>query len=160
MPDIRLSATAPSRQEVLDRLALAWDAQSIIDLLDDAACRLLKAHGFDSWPRLVAVSEQVQAATGYPALPVYSMPERTPERAQKAARLLEVLRPVRAFLYGSGSLNDAVILGMRLGIAVEQAGLADLVPLAKRQVRITQQASEHFQKAPLLGPGSTHVKED
>jgi hypothetical protein len=30
-----------------------------------------------------------------------------------------------------------VILGVRLGIAAEQAGLADRIPLAKRRVRVT-----------------------
>jgi hypothetical protein len=147
----------------MDRLALAWNAQALIDLLDDAASELLRAHGFESWPRLVAAPEQVQAATGYPAFPVFSMPERTPEQAQHAGRLLEVLRLVRAFLSGSGSLNDAVILGMRLGIAIEQAGLADLVPLAKRPVRLTPETSggtsEHVQQFPPKGPGSSHLKD-
>ncbi|MCI0641213.1 MAG: hypothetical protein L0Y72_09215 [Gemmataceae bacterium] len=137
MRDTRFSARPLGGNEGADRLEQAWDAQTIIDLVDNAASVLLKAHGFDSWPRLVDVSREVQAATGYPQLPVYSMPESTPATAQHAARLLEVLRQVRAFLYSNGSLNDGVILGMRFGIAVEQAGLADLIPLAKRPVRLT-----------------------
>jgi hypothetical protein len=126
-----------------DPLLLAWDAQGIIDLVDAAATELLRAHGFDSWPRFVAAPEHVQAATGYPGFPVYTMPAGTPEQAQHAGRVLEVLRVVRSFLYGSGSLNDAVILGMRLGIAIEQAGLAELVPLAKRSIKLTADTSEH-----------------
>jgi hypothetical protein len=137
MPDTRFSAVPQKRQKAADPLALAWDAQALLDLLDGAATEILQAHGFESWPRLIAASEQVQAATGYPACPVYSMPERTPERAQHAARMLDVLRVVRALLYSSGSLNDAVILGMRLGIAIEQAQLADLVPLARKPIRLT-----------------------
>src|SRR5262245_36907272 len=108
MADPRISATVPGKPQVASPLLLAWDAPALIDLLDDAARELLKAHGFDSWPRLVAAPEQIQAATGYPCFPVYSMPEGTPERPQHAGRLLEVLRVVRAFLYSSGSLNDAV----------------------------------------------------
>jgi hypothetical protein len=130
----------PAEQKAKERAQLlsdAWDAQKLLDRLDDVANQLLKAHGFDSWPRLVPVAEHIQAATGYPTFPVWCMPEATPEEAQHAARLLEVLRQVRAFLYSSGSLNDAVILGMRLGIAIEQAGLAERVPLAKRAVRLS-----------------------
>jgi hypothetical protein len=86
------------------------------------------------------------------------MPEGTSEEAQSAGRLLEVLRLVRGFLYSSGSLNDAVILGMRLGIVAEQAGLADLVPLAKRRVKLTPagggRANEAIQEAPPPRPDS------
>ena|SRR6516225_296921 len=152
MPDSRFTAAAPRRHEAMDHLAQAWDAQGIIDLLDDAATELLRVHGFDSWPRLVPAPEHIQAATGYPLFPVYSLPERAAEEAQRAARLLEVLRLVRAFLYSSGSLNDAVILGVRLGVAVEEAGLADLVPLGKRAVRLTTEVCE--QVPPVRPPDS------
>jgi hypothetical protein len=135
-------------EERAQRLSDAWDAQKLLDRLDDVANQLLKEHGFDSWPRLVPVAEHIQEATGYPTFPIWSMPLATPEEARHAARLLEVLRQVRAFLYSSGSLNDAVILGTRLGVAIEQAGLADLVPLAKRAVRLSPETgggtSEHI----------------
>jgi hypothetical protein len=145
MTDTCSTAQAHQRKAGVDDLTLAWDAQAVIDLLDTAATETLRAHNFDSWPRMVAAPEHIQAATGRSAFPVYAMPAQTPERAQHAARVLEVLRVVRGFLYSSGSLNDAVILGMRLGVAVEQAGLADLVPLAKRPVRLTPEASDQVQ---------------
>jgi hypothetical protein len=138
----RAGPPATTIEEVAQRLAEAWDAHTVIDRLDDVANQILKAHGFDSWPCLVPAPEHIQAATGYPTLPVWSMPEGTPEKAQHAARLLEALRLVRSLLYSDSKLNDAVVLGMRLGIAVEQAGLADLVPLAKRQVRLSRAGQE------------------
>jgi hypothetical protein len=151
MADVDSRPAWQKAQERAQLLSDAWDAQKLLDRLDDVANRLLKAHGFDSWPRLVPVAEHIQAVTGYPTFPVWSMPEATPEEAQHAARLLEVLRQVRAFLYSSGSLNDAVILGMRLGIAIEQAGLAEMVPLAKRAVRLSPETgggtSEHITRS-------------
>jgi hypothetical protein len=151
MADVDSRPAWQKAQERAQLLSDAWDAQKLLDRLDDVANQVLKAHGFDSWPRLVPVAEHIQAATGYPTFPVWSMPEATPEEAQHAARLLEVLRQVRAFLYSNSSLNDAVILGMRLGIAIEQAGLAELVPLAKRAVRLSSETdgetSEHITRS-------------
>ena len=142
----------------MDRLELAWDARRIVDLLDDAASGVLKAHGFDSWPRLEEAPEHIQKATGNPLIPIYAMPEGTPPSGQHAARLMEVLRMVRAFLQSQGTLNDAVIFGMRMGIAMEQAGLADLVPLAKRPIKLTPNLSEHVRELP-RSVGSSHIKE-
>jgi hypothetical protein len=143
-------SASTGHEETARRLADAWDARTILDRLDEAANAILKSHGFDSWPILVPAPEQIQLAMGYPNLPVWSMPEGTPAEALYAARLLEVVRQVRGFLYGSGSPNDAVILGVRLGIAAEQAGLADLVPLGKRAVRVTpakSEPNEHVQES-------------
>jgi hypothetical protein len=147
MSDTRITGATSLRSALMDRLELAWDARTIIDVLDDAATDVLRTHGFESWPRLQPAPEHIQAVTGNPAFPVYSMPAGTAEQAQRAARLIEVLRTVRAFLYGDGSLNDAVILGMRLGVAMEQAGLADLIPLAKRAIRLMPEANEHVRES-------------
>ena len=136
-------------------LSDAWDARKLIDCLDDAACQILDRHGIDSWPRLMPVPEHIQAVTGYPTYPVWSMPAGTPEQAQGAGRLLEAVRIVRGFLYSQGTLNDAIILGIRLGIAVEQAGLAELVPLAKKPVKLDRQQdrpSENIQELPAHSP--------
>lgn len=146
MSDIHSTDPSLSRSAMMDELELAWDARTIIDLLDDAATEVLRAHGFDSWPRLQPAPEHIQAVTGNPTFPVYSMPAGTAERAQHTARLIEVLRTLRAFLYGNGSVNDAVILGMRLGVAMEQAGLADAIPLVKRAIRLTPEANEHVRE--------------
>jgi hypothetical protein len=144
------SSSSSGREATAQRLTDAWDARKILDLLDEAANAVLRSHGFDSWPILVPAPEQIQQATGHPNLPVWSMPEGTPAEAQFAARLLEVVRQVRGFLYGTGTPNDAVILGVRLGIAAEQAGLADLIPLGKRSVRVTLAKpgpNEHVQES-------------
>jgi len=148
----RKSATQPriaaaDGEEVGKRLEHAWDARWIIDLLDEEANEILGSHGIDGWPRLVPVPEHIQAATGYPTFPVWSMPEGTSDKAQHAGRLLEMIRVVRGFLYSSGSVNDAVVLGIRLGIAAEQAGLADLIPLAKRSVKLTPEGCGRHNEA-------------
>ena len=123
-------------------LSDAWDARKVLDALDDAACEILRRHHIDSWPRMMPVPEHIQAVTGYPTYPVWSMPAGTPEQAQGAGRLLEAVRIVRGFLHSNGTLNDAIILGIRLGIAAEQAGLADLIPLAKKPVKLEQRPSD------------------
>lgn len=130
----------------------AWDAQTIINHRDALASDILKSHGIESWPREVPASEQIRTATGYRTYSVWSMPAGTVDEARHAGRLLEVLRVVRGFLYSSGTVNDAVILGIRLGIAAQQAGLADEIPMAKRQVKLADDdhASEAAQKAPTL----------
>jgi hypothetical protein len=138
-------STGANRQP--DRLELAWDARRLVDLLDDAADNMLKSHGIHSWPRLVEASKAIQQATGRTHLPVYDLPDQTPEQAQAAAQLLEVVRQICSILHGNCSINDAIILGLRLGIAAEGAGLSDLVPLAKRPIRLTQ-SSEHIQASP------------
>ena len=153
------SAAALGHKEAAQRMKEAWDTQTIIDRLDALASGILKSHGIESFPREVPGSEQIRTATGYRTYPVWSMRAGTAEEARYAGRLLEALRVVRGFLYSSGSVNDAVILGMRLGIAAEQAGLADEIPMAKRLVKLADDdhASEAIQKATICPPRTPHA---